>query len=61
MNLCIVFSPPPPNVHAFRDCLTTFEIWVVLSIPPPTCGMGNNKQKIKRTKANDKTKKLQEL
>jgi hypothetical protein len=37
-----VLSPPPPNVYAFKDYLTTSEMWVVLSIPPPpTYGMGN--------------------
>jgi len=37
-----VLSPPPPNVCAFKDYLTSSEMGVVLSIPPPpTYGMGN--------------------
>ncbi len=50
MNLCMVFSPPPLDVHAFKDYLTTSKMWVVLSIPPPTYGMGNNKQGKKKLK-----------
>jgi hypothetical protein len=34
---------PPPDVHAFKDYLTTSEMWLVLSILPPTYGMGNEK------------------
>jgi hypothetical protein len=45
-----MFFPPPPDVHAFKDYLTTSEIQVVLSILQPTCGMGNNKKEITKTK-----------
>jgi hypothetical protein len=41
----MVLSSPPLDVCAFKDYLTTFEMWVVLSIPPLTYGMGNNKLK----------------
>jgi hypothetical protein len=55
----MVLSAPPPNVCEFKDYLTTSEMWVIISIPPPTYWMGNNKEKNPRT--NEKPNTIQEL
>jgi hypothetical protein len=52
----IVFSPPPPNVHALRDCLTMSLMWLVLSIPSPTY---MEKEKGKKTLSKSKNQRKQ--
>ncbi len=57
----MVLSPHPPNVCEFKDYLTTSKMWVILSIPPPTYGMGNNKGKKCKPRANEKPNIIQEF